>query len=149
MCFDSLSGATHWQVNDCIRVFVNVLILKVDFPTCKINRTQKWFEHSASWKPRSCQWQCRESYHMSYQFNANYINVYTPFHIPLPVLSSDTERKFNISLAWKKAFLMICRMLSTMKSIVFIALAAMLTITNTEAHPTPDRLVCSPESGCT
>ena len=41
--------------------------------------------------------------------------------------------------------MMICRMLSNMKSIILIALAAMLTISNTEAHPIPEE----PESfGC-
>ena len=32
--------------------------------------------------------------------------------------------------------MMICRLLSTMKSVILIALAAMFTIANTEARPT-------------
>ena len=44
---------------------------------------------------------------------------------------------------------MICRMLSTMRSIILIALTIMLTVTNTEAHPSPaENFRCSPTDNC-
>jgi hypothetical protein len=67
---------------------------------------------------------------------------------PLPALNSDIESKFKIFIGLKKAYQMSCSMLSSIKSIIIIALAAMLTIANTEAHPSPKESLQCAAKGC-
>ena len=78
---------------------------------------------------------------------ASHINLsHSVFRLatPLPALNSDIEHFIGLK---DKAYLIICRSLLIiiiMKSIILIALAAMLAIANTEAHPTESYDTCGP-----